>query len=64
VRLFALDQNFPQPIVDGLRDWLEPQVKLVPIARIDNRLATRDDWEILLTLDEARNDELLAATIE
>jgi hypothetical protein len=54
VRLFALDQNFPQPIVDGLRDWLEPQVELVPIARIGNRLATSDDWEILLTL---HNDE-------
>ena len=51
MRLFALDQNFPQPIVDGLRDWLAPQVELVPIAQIDNRLATvKDDWKILLAL--------------
>ncbi len=55
MRLFALDQNFPQPIVDGLRDWLEPHVELVPIAHIDNRLATvKDDWRILLAL---RNHE-------
>ena len=51
MRLFALDQNFPQPIVDGLRDWLAPQVELVPIAHIDNRLATvKDDWRVLLAL--------------
>ncbi len=51
MRLFALDQNFPQPTVDGLREWLAPQVELVPIARIDNRLATvQDDWRILLAL--------------
>ena len=55
VRLFALDQNFPQPIVDGLRDWLKADVELVPIAKIDNRLATEEhDWRILLAL---HNDE-------
>jgi hypothetical protein len=50
MRLFALDQNFPQPIVDGLREWLAADVELVPIAHIDNRLATVDDWQILLAL--------------
>lgn len=48
-RLFALDQNFPQPILDALTDFLEAD--LVPIARIDNRLATvENDWRILLAL--------------
>ena len=63
MRLFALDQNFPQPIVDGLKDWLSADVELVPIARIDNRLATVDDWEVLLALhaDERPWDGLITS---
>lgn len=54
-RRFALDQNFPEPIVDGLADWLAPDAELVPIRRIDARMATLDDWEVLAALhaDEA-----------
>ena len=54
MRLFALDQNFPQPIVDGLSEWLAAEVELVPVAHIDNRLATVDDWQILLALHTDR----------
>lgn len=35
MRLFALDQNFPQPIVDGLGEWFAAEVELVPVAHID-----------------------------
>jgi hypothetical protein len=49
-RRFALDQNFPEPIVDGLVDWLAPDAELMPIRRIDERLATLDDWEVLQAL--------------
>jgi hypothetical protein len=49
-RRFALDQNFPEPIVDGLADWLAPDAELVPIRRIDTRMATLDDWEVLAAL--------------
>jgi hypothetical protein len=49
-RRFALDQNFPEPIVDGLADWLAPDAELVPIRRIDARMATLDDWEVLAAL--------------
>jgi hypothetical protein len=48
-RLFALDQNFPQPIVDLLVEYQE-EADLVPIRDIDARLATLDDWEVLLAL--------------
>ena len=41
-RRFALDQNFPEPIVDALSTWLEAE--LVPIRRIDQRMPTLDDW--------------------
>jgi hypothetical protein len=49
-RRLALDQNFPEPIVDGLADWLASDAELVPIRRIDDRMATLDDWEVLLAL--------------
>ena len=49
-RRFALDQNFPEPIVDGLADWLASDAELVPIRRVDQRMATLDDWEVLAAL--------------
>ena len=48
-RLFALDQNFPQPIVDALAQYII-EAELVPIGDIDERLATLDDWEVMLAL--------------
>jgi len=35
-RLFALDQNFPQPIVALLAEYLTEKAKLVPLGDIDN----------------------------
>lgn len=52
-RRFALDQNFPEPIVEGLADWLAQDAELVPIRQIDQRMATLDDWEVLLALHAA-----------
>jgi hypothetical protein len=65
-RRFALDQNFPEPIVDGLADWLAPDAELVPIRRIDARMATLDDWEVLAALhaDETDWDVAIAARLK
>jgi hypothetical protein len=49
-RLLALDQNFPEPIVDALGDFLAEDAELVPIRRIDPRLPTADDWQVLQAL--------------
>src|SRR5437588_890465 len=49
-RLFALDQNFPLPIVDSLREWLAADADLVPIADVHSGMATLEDWEVLLAL--------------
>lgn len=46
---FALDQNFPQPIVDALREYMA-EAELLAVGDIDPRLANVDDWEILLAL--------------
>jgi hypothetical protein len=48
-RLFALDKNFPQPIVGVLSDF-QADAQLVPLDRIDSRMSTLDDWELLLAL--------------
>ncbi len=60
-RLFALDQNFPLPIVDSLREWLAADAELVPIAEIHPDMATLEDWEVLLALhtDERPWDGLI-----
>jgi hypothetical protein len=60
-RRLALDQNFPEPIVDGLADWLASDAELVPIRRIDDRMATLDDWQVLLALhsDDSEWDGLI-----
>jgi len=48
-RLFALDQNFPQPIVEVLAEFQE-EAELVPVGDIDTGMQTLDDWEVLLAL--------------
>jgi hypothetical protein len=59
-RLFALDQNFPQPIVDALAEHII-EAELVPILRIDEKLATLEDWEVMVALhrDERAWDGLI-----
>ncbi|HVF59610.1 MAG TPA: hypothetical protein VNJ70_07370 [Thermoanaerobaculia bacterium] len=46
---FALDQNFPAPIVAALRDYIV-EADLVPIGDIHPRLPTLDDWQLLVVL--------------
>ena len=48
-RLFALDHNFPSPIVSVLAGF-QTDAELVRVDRIDPRLADLDDWELLLAL--------------
>ena len=48
-RLFALDQNFPQPIVKVLQDF-QADADLVAVSAIDRRMAELDDWQLLLAL--------------
>lgn len=59
-RLFALDQNFPQPIVKVLQDF-QADAELVPVRVIDPRLAAFDDWQLLVALhhDKRRWDGLI-----
>jgi hypothetical protein len=49
VALFALDQNFPEPIIQALNDYI-PEAELVPLRSIDPLLAEIDDWQVLLAL--------------
>ena len=47
--LFALDQNFPEPIVEALNEYIV-EAEFVSVRDIDPLLAKIDDWEILLSL--------------
>ena len=47
--LFALDQNFPDPIIEALNDFI-PEAELVPLREIDPALTEIDDWQVLLAL--------------
>jgi hypothetical protein len=59
-RLFALDHNFPEPVLAAFGEVL-PMVELVPVRAIDASWATLDDWELLLALHrhERRWDVLI-----
>jgi hypothetical protein len=48
-RLFALDHNFPQPVLAAFADAL-PQAELVAIREIDPTFAELDDWELMREL--------------
>lgn len=52
-RLFALDHNFPQPIVAVLSEYMV-EAELVPIDAIDSRMPELDDWQVLLALHQHR----------
>ena len=47
-RLFALDQNFPEPVLAALESVLPAE--LVPVRKIDPKLSEVADWELLLAL--------------
>jgi hypothetical protein len=48
-RLFALDHNFPDPILEVLTDF-QADAALVRVDQIDARMPDLDDWELLLAL--------------
>jgi hypothetical protein len=48
-RLFALDQNFPEPLVESLSEFIVA-CELVPVRKIDPSLSKLEDWELLLAL--------------
>ncbi len=61
-RLFALDHNFPQPIVDVLAEFQE-DAELVRIDQVHPGMPDLDDWEVLLALlPDARDWDGLITT--
>jgi hypothetical protein len=46
---FALDEDFPDTIIDALGLGV-PEAELVPVRHIDLRLRQMNDWELLLSL--------------
>jgi hypothetical protein len=50
-RLFALDHNFPDPIVSVLAGF-QTDAELVRIDQIHSGMADLDDWELLFALHQ------------
>ncbi len=50
-RRFALDHNFPEPILSGLAAAI-PMAELVPVRFIEAHITELDDWELLLALHQ------------
>ena len=48
-RLFALDHNFPEPVLAALATAI-PMAELVPVRKIRDGMADLADWELLLAL--------------
>jgi hypothetical protein len=48
----AVDQSFPTPVLHALARFL-PEVELVPLRRIDNRMAALGDRELVIALGQA-----------
>jgi len=46
---FALDEEFPETILEALR-WGVTEAELIPMRHLDQRLRGLDDWELLLAL--------------
>lgn len=53
--LFALDHNYPAPIIEQAKPYLSG-VELVFIKDIDTRLSEFEDWELLLALHHHPRD--------
>jgi hypothetical protein len=47
--LFALDHNYPLPILSALSEYI-PEAELVPLSEIDRRLPDLEDWQVLVAL--------------
>lgn len=48
-RLFALDHNFPEPVLAAFASVM-PTVEVVPVRLIDSAWAELDDWELILRI--------------
>ena len=46
-----LDHNFPEPILNNLRDFIT-EVNLIPLRRIDDRLPELDDRRLLIAIHQ------------
>lgn len=58
VRL-ALDQNFPIPLINAVRDYLPSTVRLAHLKSIDRRMQELDDRSLIIALHQAAWDGLI-----
>jgi hypothetical protein len=55
----ALDQNFPQPLLEAIAPWLPPDLELVYVTDIDPRLSRVSDRRLFIALWQLGFDGLV-----
>lgn len=55
----VLDQNFPQPLLRALDDWLPPGMVISHLGDLDDRLREVSDRELLIALHQLGYDGLI-----
>ena len=58
---FALDEDFPDTILESLR-WGVTEAELLPMRHLDKRLRGLDDWQLLLALHHMADIDGLITT--
>lgn len=55
----VLDQNFPQPLLRDMADWIPPGIEIDHLGQLDNQLRTVSDRELLIALHQLGYDGLI-----
>lgn len=50
----VLDQNFPQPLLRDMADWIPPDVEIEHLGQLDDQLRSVSDRELLIALHPSR----------
>ncbi|WP_406031978.1 hypothetical protein OG801_26200 [Nocardioides sp. NBC_00163] len=57
----VLDQNFPQPLLRDVGEWIPPEVEIVHLGNLDDRLRTVSDRELFIALHQLGYDGLITS---
>lgn len=57
----VLDQNFPQPLLRDVWEWIPPDLEIIHLGDLDGRLRTASDRELFIALHQLGYDGLITS---